>query len=468
MMARALRQRRVDHWITGNTMQIALGLRTRLRFYLNRLRERLWVRPLMICVVSIIAVFAAGLADHSDYIASVPDISAESITLLLSIISDSMLVMAVLAVGAMLAAYEAASSKATPRSFAVVLADDVSQRALSTFIGAFIFSIIALLAMENGYYQKTGRFVLFALTVLVFALVILNFIRWVDRIARLGRMGTTIDKVEAAAASALRLRRRFPTQGAARATGCPGDVVAAQRVGYVQRIDIAHLQRIAEQHGCRITVASLPGSFAVGGRPLACVQPDPAQQSDKSGKSAKEGDVAAGGEEASAGQDAKRAQLHAAVRDAFVLGDSRTFDEDPRFGLIVLSEIASRALSPAVNDPGTAIDIIGTLVRLFDVWVSTETESDPAEPHYDRVAVPEILPGDMFDDAFNAIARDGAGLLEVTIRLQKAFQALAVMGDGELAETAAAHAAFALEHAQQRLPIPEEVARLQRAVHGGG
>lgn len=460
-MARALRQRRAGHRIMGTTMQIALGLRTRLRFYLNRLRERLWVRPLMICLLSIVAVFAAGLADHSDYIASVPDISAESITKLLSIISDSMLVMAVLAVGAMLAAYEAASSKATPRSFAVVLADDVSQRALSTFIGAFIFSIIALLALENGYYQQAGRFALFALTVLVFALVILNFIRWVDRIARLGRMGTTIDKVEAAAATALRLRRRFPTQGAARATECPGDVVAARRVGYVQRIDIAHLQRIAEQHGCRITVASLAGSFAVGGRPLACVQHDPVQPSRD------DGEAAAGGAESSAGGDDRREQLHAAVRDAFVIGGSRTFDEDPRFGLIVLSEIASRALSPAVNDPGTAIDIIGTLVRLFDVWAGTESESDPAEPHYDRVAVPEIQLSDMFDDAFNAIARDGAGLLEVTIRLQKAFQALAVMGDGELAEAAAAHAAFALEHARQRLPIPEEVARLQRVVHGG-
>lgn len=53
------------------------------------------------------------------------------------------------------------------------------------------------------------------------------------------------------------------------------------------------------------------------------------------------------------------------IARAFLIGDERTFDDDPRFGLVVLSEIASRALSPAVNDPGTAIDIIGTFVRLF-------------------------------------------------------------------------------------------------------
>lgn len=53
------------------------------------------------------------------------------------------------------------------------------------------------------------------------------------------------------------------------------------------------------------------------------------------------------------------------IAQAFLLGDVRQFDEDPRFGLIVLSEIASRALFLAVNDPGTAIVIIGTFVRLF-------------------------------------------------------------------------------------------------------
>jgi uncharacterized membrane protein len=42
-----------------------------------------------------------------------------------------------------------------------------------------------------------------------------------------------------------------------------------------------------------------------------------------------------------------------------------------RFGLITLSEIASRALSPAVNDPGTAIQIISSHVRLFSLWAET-------------------------------------------------------------------------------------------------
>ena len=70
----------------------------------------------------------------------------------------------------------------------------MSLNALSSYIGAFIFSIVALIASENGYYDKAGRFALFALTVMVFAIVIVTFVGWVDRIARLGRLGAIIDK----------------------------------------------------------------------------------------------------------------------------------------------------------------------------------------------------------------------------------------------------------------------------------
>jgi uncharacterized membrane protein len=144
----------------------------------------------------------------------------------------------------------------------------------------------------------------------------------------------------------------------------------------VQRVDIHLLQTSAEAIGARVAVVSLPGTFAAPDTVLARVV-------------AESGDASAIDTEA--------------IARAFLIGDARVFDDDPRFGLVVLSEIASRALSPAVNDPGTAIDVIGTLVRLFALW--SEPVERPA-PEYDRVEVPEIVSRDMFDDAFTGIARD--------------------------------------------------------------
>jgi uncharacterized membrane protein len=187
------------------------GLRDRLAFALNRLREKLWVRPLLLCLVSLLGVGVAQLADQYFPDAPLPNISPDTLETLLRIITSSMLVIAVFAAGSMLSAYASAAAVATPRTLALVVADDISQYALSTFIGAFIFGVVALIALLNGLYGRSGRFALFSLTVLVFAVVVLSFVTWVDRIARLGRVTNTIDRVEKAAATALLERGWRPT-----------------------------------------------------------------------------------------------------------------------------------------------------------------------------------------------------------------------------------------------------------------
>jgi uncharacterized membrane protein len=417
-------------------------LKERLSFLLNRIGERLWVKPLIMCVVSIVVVFGAKMADRSGLGDRVPEITVDLLEKLLTIMSSSMLVIATFAVSSMVASYASASSTATPRSFSLVLADDVSQNALSTFIGAFIFSIVALVVLKSGYFASPGRFALFLLTLTVLASVILTFVNWVDRIARLGRLGATIDKVEAAATASLTKRRRAPTQGCAPAGSAhpQGTPVVGHRVGYLQRIDAATLETVAAAAGVTVRVAALPGSFVTPDRPIAYV----------------------------AGEDTPVDEVDMdRLRSGFVIGDDRTFDEDPRFGLIVLAEIASRALSPAVNDAGTAIDVIGTFVRLFALWSEPVEEEELAPIECEHVLMPTVCADDMFDDAFTAIARDGAGAIEVASRLQKAFRTLASIGDGPMQRAAERHARHALSRAERALDLPEEI-EILRSLSGIG
>ncbi len=411
----------------------------RFRFFLNRIGEKLWVKPFVMCILSIASVFLSKLADDIEASQFIPNITLDSIEALLSIISSSMLVIATFAVASMVSAYASASSVATPRSFSLIISDDVSQNALSTFIGAFIFSIVALIALKNGYYEQAGRFALFVLTLLIFSVVIITFVRWVDCIARLGRLGETRDKVEAATAAALRRRRYAPTLcGTPVETDLVIDqVVYGNVVGYVQRIDVAALQVYAEEVKIRITVVALPGTFSAPGQAIAYITVDPDDVSDI---------------------NVNR------ITQAFLIDNDRKFDEDPRFGLIVLSEIASRAMSPAINDPGTAIGIIGVFVRLFTLWSEPISEGDIQTSKYSRVAVPEISLEDMFDDAFTAIARDGAGTVEVAIRLQKAFESLASMENSPMRVIAIRHARLALVRAEKTLGFPEDLERVRRLV----
>lgn len=428
----------------------------RWQYVLARARERLWLKPLLVCLLSVAGAFFAELADSLPVAWLTPHVSEESIDSLLSIMAASMLVIATFAVSSMVSAYASVGSSATPRAFRLVVADDASQNALSTFIGAFIFSIVALMALKNGYFETAARFVLFVQTMSVFAIVVLTFVRWVDRIARLGRVGTAIDVVETAAAAALKRRR-----AARHLHGCcpgagtaPGDPVYARRVGYVSRINIAALQSWAESAKARVAVLALPGTLAMPGQPLARVQIEarPAAPAD-----------------AEAPAKSKEPDL-AKVVDAFVVGGDRLFEDDPRFGLVVLSEIAGRALSPAVNDPGTAIDIIGTQLRLLVDWAEpaeetaakAEAEAE-AKPRHDRVSVPALAAHDLFEDAFTAISRDGAGAVEVAVRLQKALGALASVGDADFRAAALAHGRMALARAEAALTLPQDLAQVREA-----
>jgi len=137
---------------------------------------------------------------------------------------------------------------------------------------------------------------------------------------------------------------------------------------------------MAEEREGGVIVFALSGAFAMPGRPLAILQAGPREQHSPDDEG---------------------------VRQAFEIAGERRFDHDPRFSLVVRSEIAGRALSPAVNDPGTAIDIVGTFVRLFVLW--NDTPQGESKPEHDRVEVPKVSVDDMFDDAFTAIGRDGAG-----------------------------------------------------------
>ncbi len=99
----------------------------------------------------------------------------------------------------------------------------------------------------------------------------------------------------------------------------------------------------------------------------------------------------------------------------------RTYEQDPRLGMIALAEIGSRALSPAVNDPGTAVEVLGAMERALTELLTCPRDEDA--PQFPRVHVPAVELTAVVEDAFRPIARDGAGMVEVALRLHK------VLGD---------------------------------------
>lgn len=412
-------------------------IRSRLKFTIQNLREKLWIKPLRNAVLAVAVVFVAHLADGLPLQEIVPDISTETVEKLLTVISASMLGVATFAVASMVSAYASAGGSATPRAFALIISDGLSQEALSSFIGAFIFSIVGIIAIKVGYFGIAGRFALFIFTIAIFAWVVLTFVRWVDNIARLGRLGNTIEKVDAATRDAFgHFHRTAPLGGRPVGSIPDGGVdLYSEELGFIQRIDTGRLDRWAKTNDAVVYVRSLPGAFVHPQRALATVKP-------------------------LAGETVLELSE---LLNAFVLAERRTYASDPRFGLIVMSEIGSRALSPGINDPGTAIDIIVRMSRIIRDWSIKQDAEDSAQPQLERVFVPPLDPHDLLEDAYAAISKDGVESVEVGIWLQRSLALLVQLPAQDISQAARDQAALAFARAEQELSFPHDLERVRRA-----
>ena len=388
---------------------------------------------------ALFAAFAAATALAAYFLkAYIPErfndlIGAAAAESLLAILASSLLSVTTFTLGAMVSSYGAAAS-ATPRATPLIIGDPTSQNVLSTFVGAFVFSIVGLVLLRTGVYGGSGRVVLFAATIGVLAIVVAALLRWISRVSHLGLLSDSIDLVEEAAASALRERIEHPHGGARPPAADIGAAtpVYPSEIGYVQFVDLPAIQKLAETHDLVVHLQAAAGSFAAPSLPLALI-------------------VGAPGEEAA--QE---------VVEAFQIGIRRDFDNDARFAFLVLSEIASKALSPGINDPGTALDILVRAARLLETWSRRERAGED-KPAYSRLHAPELLTDDLFDDAFDAIERDGAGLVEVALRLQAALAILASARDPDTAAAARRHSRRGLARARAALVHADDFARVEAA-----
>ena len=356
---------------------------SQIAFKFRQIVQRMWFLPAAFSLVAVLTLLIAfGMARL------IPDslpftLSSEAVESILTVLATSLLTVAVFALSTIVSALASASSQTTPRAVPLIVGDRSAQTSISVFIGAFLFSIVGIIGLSAGIYSEAGRLLLFVVTLGVVVLVVAALIRWIGQMSAIGRVGETVNRAGEAAEKAFRTVPGKGLLGCREVSGEPsGDPIFSRKTGYVQHIDIGRLQDYADENELLITITSRPGAYAAPDRPLVL--------------------VAGSVDEA----------LAERLAGAFTVGSARTFDSDPRFGLIVLAEIAGKALSPGINDPGTAIAVVGTLVQVL-----TERPEEDSELKYERVLVAGLDPNDLMADAFRPIARDGAGSIEVMLRL---------------------------------------------------
>jgi uncharacterized membrane protein len=404
------------------------------RWLVLQFTRRLWVRASLLALIGVVSALGSIYLERYLPEELPAKIGANAVDGILEILASSMLAVTTFSLSVMVAAYASATSNVTPRATKLLMQDSTTQNVLATFIGSFLFSLVGLIALSMGAYGSRGRVVLFVVTIAMIILIVITILRWIDHLNRLGRVGETTDKVEKSTAKALRERLESPAMGGQLWTEAIPDSaspILSSCVGYVQHVDLGAINRIAEDCNCDIYVTAIAGKFVHPARPLVWLERQIEEKSIEK------------------------------IRSAFTIDDERNFDQDPRFGLVVLAEIGSRALSPAVNDPGTAIDVIGRGVRLLHLWTSKNRTSEP-EICFPRLRIMPLDLDEMFHDVFSTIARDGAALIEVQLRLQKGLLALAELGDADSKQASYRISRIALKRAEKAIEMEEEKIELRQ------
>jgi uncharacterized membrane protein len=428
-------------------------------------RNRLWVVPMLTALAAVLLAFAAKWVGNFWLAERLPDIQADTIDDLLTVIAGSMLAVATFSLGILVSALSSSATTATPRATELLMGDDDTRGVIGVFMASFTFAVVAKTALGVGYYDAPGRFVLFVSTLGVLTYVVFRLLLWVKTLSSLGRLKDTVARVERVSRQTLKAHVKRPRLGAAAPPENPdtGTPIRADDIGYLCHLNLSGLQEVAREANCTLHVHVRPGAFVGPDTVIATAwshhQPEKIT-------------------EINTGEAPPPTPKAEAVRACFVLGATRSYDQDPRFGLIVLSEVALRALSPAVNDPGTAIGVLTTITRLVvetnlaiaqrHSEAEAAREKDPGaaltEVEFDRVTLPELDIRTLVADAFAPIARDGAGMLEVGICLQKMLATIARNGGGPIALEARLQARKAMERGLAALSHPDDRRQLE-ALH---
>lgn len=315
------------------------------RHYWALLRSTFWFVPgLMVVLAGLLAGVALSL-DSSMGDRELPGWvyagGEEGARALLSTVAGSMVTVAGLGFSITIVALVLASTQFGPRLLTLFMRDTISQVTLGTFVGTFLYCILVLRSIRGE--TEGGPFVpQLAVTgaiglTLVSVAALVYFFHHVAMLIQAPKVAAAVARDLDRAIDHLypsRLGQPGPKPDADEIPDPASDaVLPSARSGYVQVVEDGALLQLAVAHDLCIRLMTRPGLFVVQGNPLLAIQPaiDPA------------------------------ASLAEQLRSTVIIGDVRTAEDDIEFSIRQLVEVALRALSPAINDPFTAMAAIDWL-----------------------------------------------------------------------------------------------------------
>ncbi|HVP00313.1 MAG TPA: DUF2254 domain-containing protein [Bryobacteraceae bacterium] len=343
------------------------------------------------------------------------DFGIEGSRVVVGALASSLLTFIVFAFSIILLAVQIASGQLSPRIIARVLESRLTKLTLGVFVFSFTYTLAALGRIEDRVPQLP---VLVAvLSSLLSIALFLYFIQKAGQSFRpimilTGVAGDTRAVIQALypAPFSHEVGQELPPD---LSSSPPRTITHSGRSGVVLAFDAIGLVEIARSVNCTIELVPEVGDFLATGEDMFRLY--------GSGRGAAPVD---------------------SLRRCVALGPERALEKDPAFGFRILVDIASKALSPAINDPTTGALAVDQIYHLLHLLGQRQLESGivrdptgPGSPGHVRLVFPTPSWGDFVSLAVTEIRTYGGPNPQVTRRLQAMFEQLVQVLPAERAVT---------------------------------
>ena len=418
----------------------------RLRALWQEVTDSLWFLPALITLgagalaVLLVNVDAGIDAEERSELWWLFGGGAEGARGVLGAIAGSIITVTGVVFSVTIVALQLASSQFTPRVLRQFMGSRPNQVVLGVFIGTFTYTLLVQRTVRGATDDVEVFVPALAVTgAVLLALVSIGFlIFFINHAARSIQASVVIDNI---ARDTLRvLALTYPEEPAIAADAPPGPArpIGARTSGYIQAIAYDALLRTASDRDLVVRVERMPGDFVLEAQPLLAAWRTRADGS---------------AEAAVLDEDAAEELI-----GTLHVGMERTSHQDVRFGVIELTDVAVKALSPSINDPTTAINVID---RLGEVLLALARCPPPGRARRDDAGVARVLLtrpdlSCVLDLAVNQLRHFAAGTPAVAVRLIDMLGAVSSLAPASARACISTHIRQVLDAALRSIEDPHD------------
>lgn len=314
-----------------------------MKSFLYALKEKFWLTPAIFSLAAVVLSISLYYADLllveqvKEYIPAILLTQVELARIIMGTLAGALLTMSIFTFSTILVVMTMYSSQFSPRALKNFVHDRITWRVLGIFLGGFIYNALSLMFMRDDLYSHDVLSTFVGIVIAFFCLA--TFAYFIHYIATTVQVGKLIEQLIIDTERVITFYENFEEKNVVSEVFTEWhpigviETVKSETNGYLQFLAFEKLLNHVKSQEYEVEILVCIGDYVYEGKPLMNIY--------------------------------KKEEREIDTNTYFSISGERSSEQDIPFALQKLVEIALRAISPGINDPNTANDIIIRIGRLL-------------------------------------------------------------------------------------------------------